>query len=254
MTTDFSKYLVCIGYPSPELIDTRFHTDLINLSTQSSSFVRVGLTNAISSNIAENRNAIVDNARMMGATHILWIDSDQTFPVNGLVRLLAHDKDIACATTCRRKGSDRSPIAVPLKDQTLTPYQKLVKMEIVGFPFMLVRMSVYDKLEKPYFAMPARKDTKITTGVSPLVGEDEYFCHAVLAAGFDIWCDMELSMEIGHIGSQVFYIQQNSIVAPPGAKIDVRLGQTPQPMQIESSAPAQQSDESYHRERDGLGE
>lgn len=243
---DLSKRLICIGYPSSEMIPTQFATDLINLATQTSAFVRVGLTNAVSSNIPENRNVIVDNARMMGATDILWIDSDQKFPVNGLVRLLAHDKDIACATTCRRKLHDRSPVAIPLDLASIEPNQKLVKVKLVGFPFMLVKMSVYDKLEKPYFAMPPRNKTDIATGISQVVGEDEYFCDAALKAGFDIWCDMELSMEIGHIGQQVFYItQQQQNLPSPDAKIDVRLGAAPIPTNAEQTT---------YRLQDGLGE
>ena len=52
-----------------------------------------------------------------------------------------------------------------------------------------------------------------------LVGEDEYFCYYAREAGYDVFCDMELSTEIGHIGSNVFYISaENTIVTP--AKVD----------------------------------
>lgn len=235
---DFSNSIICIGYPSTELIHTEFATDLLNLATQSSQHVRCGLTNVMSSNISENRNVIVKNARMLGATHILFIDTDQKFPAHGLVKLLSYDKDIVCATASRRKGSNRTPIGIPMDVSSLTPYQKLVPMRIVGFPFMLIKMSVFDKLEKPYFAQPPRKSTSITTGISEVVGEDEYFCAAAIAAKFDIWCDMELSMEIGHIGETVYYIEQNKALAHSTDKIDIALG----------------SYEAKHREQGGIGE
>lgn len=243
---DLENRLICIGYPSPELIDVRFHTDLLNLATQSSAFVKVGLTNAVSSRIVANRNLIVENARIMGATDILWIDSDQKFPVNGLVRLLNHEKEIVCATTCRRKLTNRAPIAIPVDRASVKPFQKLVPMRFVGLPFMLTSMSVFDKMEKPYFAEPPRELMVKEYGDEAaypyenldqyVMPEDEYFCFKVRQAGFDIWCDMELTMEIGHIGSEVFYVEQSQSV--PSSKIDLALG----------------NDETEHRAKDGIGE
>lgn len=215
---DLKSRKIAIGYPSPELIDYRFHSSLIELITQTSQFVSLGLTNAISSRIAVNRNVIVENARQLGATDILWIDSDSVFPIHSLVKLLMHDKDIVCATTCRRKGANREPVAVPMDISEISPNQILVKMKQIGFPFMLTRISVFDKLdelglapEKAYFAEPPRalmrKNGWDIQGTDALIGEDEYWCQLVLKAGYDIWCDMELSMQIGHVGSNVYYIE-----------------------------------------------
>lgn len=227
---DLSMRKVGIGFPSPDLISVEFHNALIQLITQTAQFVPLGLTNAVSSRIAVNRNVIVENARMLGATDILWIDADSVFPVQSLLQLLMHDKDIVCATTCRRKGSDRSPVALPLDITSITPNQRLVKMRQVGFPFMLTKMSVFDKLDelglapdKAYFAEPSRGMMRNQgweiEGTDALVGEDEYFCYLALKAGFDIWCDMELSMQIGHVGTAVYYIE-NSAQTTINAKID----------------------------------
>ncbi len=227
---DLKNRKIGIGFPSPDLVSVEFHNALIQLITQSAQFVPLGLTNAVSSRIAVNRNTIVENARSLGATDILWIDSDSVFPVQALLQLLMHDKDIVCATTCRRKGNDRTPVAVPLDFSSITPGQKLVKMKQVGFPFMLTRMSVFDKLDelgmapdKCYFAEPPRSMMRQLgwdlQGTDALMGEDEYWCELVLKAGFDIWCDMELSMQIGHIGSKVYYIE-NPPVSGQQVKVD----------------------------------
>ncbi len=228
---DLKKRKICIGYPSPEMIDYRFHTSLIEMITQTSQYVALGLTNAVSSRVAVNRNIIVDNARQLGATDILWVDSDSVFPISALLRLLMRDKDIVCATTCRRKGNDRSPVAQPVDFSTIEPGQVMVKMKQIGFPFMLTRMSVFDKLDelrladdKSYFAEPPRwmmrKLGWEIEGNDALVGEDEYWCQLVMKAGFDIWCDMELSMEIGHVGTTVFYIENKE---ESEAKVDIVL-------------------------------
>ena len=223
---------VCIGFPSPDLIDVQFHTSLMQLITESARFVPLSLTNAISSRIAPNRNAIVENARQVGATDILWVDSDSIFPPHSLMQLLVHEKDIVCATTSRRKGNDRSALAVPLDFPSITPGQKLVKMKHIGFPFMLTKMSVFDKMDelglatdKCYFAEPPRHMMKEkgwdVNGNDSVIGEDEYWCAMALRAGFDIWCDMELSMQIGHVGSHVFYIENPAVDAQP--KVDEAL-------------------------------
>lgn len=239
---DFSKRKIGIGFPSPDLISVEFHNALIQLITQSAQFIALGLTNAVSSRVAVNRNVIVENARALGATDILWIDSDSIFPVQSLMQLLMHDKDIVCATTCRRRGNDRSPVAVPMDYASIQPNQKLVKMKQIGFPFMLTKMSVFNKLDdlgiaedKTYFAEPPRwmmrkmgslneysKYDWNISGNDGLVGEDEYWCHLVQQAGFDIWCDMELSMQIGHVGAKVYYIE-NPKPPPTLANVDLVL-------------------------------
>jgi len=230
---DLKNRKIGIGYPSPELIDYRFHSSLIELITQTSQFVPLGLTNAVSSRIAVNRNTIVQNARILGATDILWLDSDSVFPVSALMRLLMHDKDIVCASTCRRKGVNRDPVCLPLNFSEIKPGDKLVRMKQIGFPFMLTKMSVFDKLDasglapdKCYFAEPPRDMMRKAgwdlPGTDALLGEDEYWCELVLKLGMDIWCDMELTMEIGHVGSDVFYVTQPQIATAP-AKVDVTL-------------------------------
>lgn len=220
---------IAIGFPSSDTVPVAFHNSLIQLITQSAQFVALGLTNAVSSRISVNRNTIVENARKLGATDILWIDSDTIMPVHSLVKLIMHQKDIVCATTCRRKGTNREPVAVPMDIQSIEPGQILVPMKQIGFPFMLTSMKVFDKLDElglapdgAYFAEPTRSmmrklgwDIK---GADALVGEDEYWCELVLKAGFDIWCDMELSMEIGHTGYDVFYIENPE--STPVAKVD----------------------------------
>jgi hypothetical protein len=229
---DLKDRKVCIAFPSPDTVHVDFCNDLMQLVTQSSQFVKLGLTNSCSSRIAQNRNTIVKHARMIGGvTDILWLDADSKFPITGLMHLLMHDKDIVCATTCRRKGPDRSAIATPLDYDSITPDQRLVKMRTIGFPFMLTSMKVFDKLDAlnlatdaTYFAEPPRWMMNQmgwkTEGEEGLIGEDEYWCYIVRKAGFDIWCDMELSMEIGHLGYDCFYIQNPR---QPSAKIDGTL-------------------------------
>lgn len=248
-----TKPRIAIGYPSPEKMDYRFQQDLLNLIFKNWLEFDFYPINAVGSRIVMNRNQIVKEAKLWGADYILWIDSDTKFPHTGLKRLMAHNKDIVCATTSRRLGENRSPAAYPMDIRAIQPLQRLVLMKFIGFPFMLTKMSVFDKLQMPYFAEPPRRLVNVFEGmehqsaeeaICDVMPEDEYFCWRVREAGFEILCDMELTMEIGHIGTTVYYVQNP---LPPGStgniafepQIDLRLGQ---------------SDESYHRARDGIGE
>ena len=57
---------------------------------------------------------------------------------------------------------------------------------------LLIRMSVFDALAKPYFRYV------IDEVGGEIVGEDYVFCDRAREAGFRIWCDAALSLEIGH--------------------------------------------------------
>lgn len=215
---------VLVASPSSGRLDHRFYDSFLDMVQASAPIITLRKAWAMGSRITSARNAIVDHARMVGCTDILWIDDDTKFPINGLIRLLEHDKDIVCATTCSRSGTDNTPIGVALEAQE---GQQLVKMERVGFPFMLIKMAVFDKLRQPYFAEPPvwMFNKEIATKYEDLdvIGEDTYFCLFARAAGFDIWCDGALSLEIGHIGTKVFYIE-NPIPAIT-QKADIVLGE-----------------------------
>jgi hypothetical protein len=59
-------------------------------------------------------------------------------------------------------------------------------------------MSVFDKLPKPWFT------TRIEG--EKILGEDYYFCEQAAKAGFEIWCDGNLSREVGHIGQKIYHL------------------------------------------------
>lgn len=211
---------IVIAWPSLESTDCRFNDALMELVAQNLNIISLGLAHSISSRISINRNKCVDKARSLGATDILWVDADTTFPTNGLIRLLMHDKDIVGATT-RRRDNRGFPVGI---QENPEEHEAMVKMRLLGFPFMLTSMRVFEKLERPYFSEAPRKLLpEIDTMPDELIGEDEYWCHNVRKAGFDIWCDMRLSTEIGHVTTEVKFIEQEYIQYPDAQKLDERL-------------------------------
>lgn len=245
------KLRIAIATPSPERLDHRFSHDLLQLIFHNWIEFCLVPINMVSSRIVLNRNNIVEFARKSKVDYILWIDADSRFPFNGLKRLLAHDKEVVGATTSRRVGENRGPAAWPMDVSKVMPFQKLVPMKFLGFPFMLTKMSVFDKIERPYFAEPPRKLIGVFEGKEympaedmyhDVMPEDEYFCYQLRQVGVEILCDMELTMEIGHIGTTVYYVENP---LPPGQKTgDI----------IFEPIIAPPIEETLHRAADGMGE
>lgn len=191
---------VSIAYPSPEYLHHQFVNTLINLLIKNSPNHIISLLNVVSSRIAFNRNKLVQQAKMYGSDYILFIDADMVVPANAIERLLVHNKDIVCATASCRIGENVGKMqGNPINPTDMTPEAKLVEMKMVGLPLMLIKMDVFEKLQEPYFAEPILGNN--------LIPEDEYFCIKAREAGYQIWCDVEFSMEIGHVGTKVYYIE-----------------------------------------------
>ena len=151
------------------------------------------------------RNILVAKAEAVGKfTHLLFIDNDMVFDDGALLRLLALDRDIVGALMVTR-GAPYTPVVKKKnKDGEWKTYPNIETMakegrfasdcDGVGTGFMLIKMGVFEKLEKPYFAIPPFGET--------LMGEDMYFCDKAKKAGFDICVDAGLI--VGHIGEYVY--------------------------------------------------
>ena len=142
----------------------------------------------------EGRDKIVSIVNYMRPrpTHILFLDSDVIPRTKTLKVLLGHGKDIISGVVpiFQRKNFawnvSREEDFSPLEEDDLpsNPF----KVESCGFGIVLVKTSVLDKMEWPYW----RSEYK--PGLRTL-GEDIYFCQKAKAAGFDIWCDPKVKCD-----------------------------------------------------------
>jgi len=145
----------------------------------------------------------VEAALKANATHILFVDSDQSFPPDTLRRLLSWNvpvvgcnvavKKFPSCPTVREKSAD-SPKGTPIfTTEDSTGLQRVWRM---GTGVMLVDMRVFAKLgEKPWFNLLWHEEE------NDFEGEDWFFCRKVEAAGYFIYIDQGLSWQIGHLGS-----------------------------------------------------
>lgn len=200
---------ICLAYPSPDYVHVGFVSCLLNMFHYCMvNKIHVAVGGMQGSRITVNRNALVELAKASKATHILFIDADMVFQPDMLEKLLAYDKDIVCATACKRDGSGKALGSFVINEADKVLDEKgsfirtggLIEAKQIGCPFMLIKMEVFDKLKKPYFAEPPLGDFP--------EGEDLYFCRLVREAGYKIWCDIDMSKQLGHIGTKVFYIDK----------------------------------------------
>lgn len=187
--------LVALGIPSGDMVHADFAMSLALLCQNPGA--TVALVNAKSSLVPLGRNQCVGAAQAMKASHIFFIDTDMVFPPDTLKRLLSHGKDIVGATYAKR-AAPFHPLTITDKGELAQIPSGLHRVKLLPTGCMLIRLDVFDKLKPPYFNLGSEQ--------GQLRGEDYYFCESARAAGFDIWCDGDLSAQLGHVGQKVYKI------------------------------------------------
>ena len=150
--------------------------------------------------LPRSRMKLVKAAIDQDCTHILFIDTDQTFPKDTLHRLLQHGKDVVgcniatkqipASPTARARGSaiDGFPVFTDPDSPALEKVWRL------GTGIMLIDVRVFKKIGLGVF------EVRWVEEIQDYRGEDWHMCEAMERAGFDIWVDHKLSDEIGHVG------------------------------------------------------
>lgn len=153
--------------------------------------------------VHDARNKIVETAKEKGSTHLMFIDSDMAFPYDGIGRLMAHDLDVVGGLYYRRQPPHYPTISQLVTDDKGVqspvipndfPTDKLFQVWGLATGFLLIKMSVFEKLQAPYFYFGKLGEKEL--------GEDYYFCKLVNDAGFKIWCDP--TIPLGHVGEYVY--------------------------------------------------
>lgn len=142
--------------------------------------------------IVSARTFCVQDAIAKKATHIFFIDSDMQFPPDTLNKLLAHNKDIVTVEYNRRQLPP-SPVTQPLEEKSDT---ELYKARVIGAGCLLIKLSVFEKIEKPWFNFGRDKTGAI------VIGEDTWFSNTARDAGIDSWIDPKI--KVNHIGEYAY--------------------------------------------------
>ena len=195
---------VAICTPVRDFTTVLFTNSLANLTYKAGQAGQnVTINMIMGSEVTMQRQHLVDQALETDCTHILWLDSDMSFPSNTLNALLSHDKDIIACNYSTRVPPHR-PVAFRSKndlDSRVYTGTGIQKIWAIGLGCMLVKREVFETLEKPYFKISWDDQH------DSLMGEDIYFCTRANEAGYEIWLENDLSKNIAHVGTKSYTIK-----------------------------------------------
>lgn len=155
------------------------------------------------------RNAIVKAGLQYSADYILMIDDDHIIdigqsqtatnaydlPVTLANRLKENPKIGIVGALYYQRGGDCYPVIMS-EGPDGTPYflhncevsGRMQQVAVTGGGCMMLRASIFDKIDAPWFA-PEHE-----------FGTDIQICKQARTAGFEIWCDT--SLEVGHLRTE----------------------------------------------------
>ena len=146
--------------------------------------------------ISENKEKIVGIAKEQKCTHMFFVDHDMKFKPSVIEVLISQDKDVIgglynyrfLPKTPMNKFFDKEGKTVAISEIPKETFE----VPAIGGGMLLIKMSVFEKIELPYFLMTYNKKGEVE------ITEDVGFCEKIRKVGFKIWCDPTLPIK--HIG------------------------------------------------------
>lgn len=156
--------------------------------------------------VGDARNHTVDALNSIpNIEYILFLDDDVIVPSDLLVRLsrLIKEEDYDIVSGLYHiKDDNRTPLAYRIIDNIMTPISideelsgKVFEVDIVPMGCTLIKKTVFDKLEKPYFKTVNEVYGHINTSQT----EDVYFCKKARKVGLKI--GIHTGLRCGHLNT-----------------------------------------------------
>ena len=146
--------------------------------------------------LPHSRYMLVKQALRHNATHLLFLDSDMTFPADTLIRLLKHDLDMVGVNALSRRPpyNVTAWIAPERPAMTTQDASGLEKVWRTGLAVVLIKTRVFEALDPPYFNL------EFIPEKDQFRGEDYVFFDSARKAGFELYVDHDLSKCVNHMG------------------------------------------------------
>jgi hypothetical protein len=191
---------VSILVPTRDTVYSHFSYSLGNLiKTTTQMGINVHLFFDASTILINQRERLIEQAIEVKSEWVLWLDSDMMFPSTTLLRLLAHNQDMVACNYMKRSHPFKSVTFMDTNDwESWVPIKsedELLTVEATGMGCLLMRTSVFQNLNKPYFEYTFQPTTK------DWLGEDFTLFKKLNSLGYQLKIDMNLSNEIYHIGT-----------------------------------------------------
>jgi hypothetical protein len=204
MSSVTNRPKIAIALVSHDNVPVRFAYDLANMVMVTSAYMPEGTALGVQlisgTYVHSARQEMLESLIGEGVTHILWVDTDMTFPPDSLIRLLEHNVPVVGINYSQR-GLPPDYVAIKKvglpgeKLATLPESTGLEEVDAMGMGLMLTRIDGLRNLPaKPWFAHEWLEDKK------QWLGEDVYFCGKLREAGVKLLVDHDLSKECGHLG------------------------------------------------------
>lgn len=186
---------LAIAVPAHDTVPALFANDLARLyATTRATVPVVTLAMMIGTFVHHAREKLLhDMVELWGATHILWLDADMTFPPDAALRLLAHDVDVVAANYVTRVPPSRPTARRDGQCIASGDATGLEAVDHVGMGVFLMKTAIVRDLTRPRFWYSTPTET-----------EDVYFCNLLRAAGRTIYIDHDLSRDVGHVGMHTY--------------------------------------------------
>lgn len=200
---DSKQVKLSILVPTRDTVHSQFSYCLAQLyKTTSELGIETFLFYDSSTILLNQRERLLEQAKKVNSDYILWIDSDMMFPSTTAVRLLEHNKDIVACNYTKRTKPLKTVAYTNLNDWNswvpMEPQDELVKVEGVGMGCMLMKLDIFEKIQKPYFEFRYKEDTQ------DYFGEDFILLGKLREQGYYVYIDTVLSMDIRHLGLYAF--------------------------------------------------
>ena len=199
---------IMIAVPAMEMVNAEFAQHLAMAAANLvANGIKINCAFNIGSVITIARRNLTDIFLKSDFDYIWWVDSDMKFPIDAPLRLLKRNKALVGANYRRRRfpnpnftgmmGSNGQFKEFETRDDS--PPMELI--DVLPHGMVLAHRSVYEAIPQPHYLQEYIPELNLE------IGEDIYFCQKAQKAGFEVWCDQELSREVAHIG--IFHFNYN---------------------------------------------
>lgn len=182
-----------------------FINDLFNVYLETKKYYRCDLMISNSCNIENMRNisclsALGKNVENMRYDYFVQLDTDHRYQQDFIIKFMKHNKDFVCGITNRRQYPYTTTQYLKWKRKGLTredncvknEKQGLVEISASGVVGALIKTSVLDKIDFPYFDDIYKKNNAYKDGIIRR-GSDINFTHKLQKAEVKMYCDTDIS-------------------------------------------------------------
>jgi hypothetical protein len=166
-------------------------------------------------------------------THILFLDSDMTFPAD-TVHWLVHRNEPIVIANYNRRTIPTYPVTRGLDSRflaTLDSSTGLQPIKCGGLGVAMFKREVFDKVPRPWFHFEWYPDPQ-KAGEFLMNGEDTWLFKRAQKAGYQVLVDHDLSKQVTHVGQfeytyrMAFIEEDESYIGPDGSyDIDAKIKQ-----------------------------